>query len=56
MTSFSLKSILLGIGIGIIITSIAGIIYFAGMDPLKNLSEADIAKLQDRYGLVRVQE
>lgn len=53
MTNFSIKSILLGIGIGIIITSIAGMIYFAGWDPLKNLSEADLMKLEQRYGLIK---
>ena len=54
MTSFSIKSILLGIGIGIIITSIAGMIYFAGLDPIKDLSENDIIELENRYGLTRV--
>ena len=55
MTNFSAKSILLGIGIGIIITSVAGMIYFAGTDPLENLSENDIFKLEKRYGLIRSQ-
>ncbi len=55
MTSFNIKNILLGIGIGMIITSIAGMIFFSGLDPLKNLSENDIVKLQERYGLERVQ-
>lgn len=55
MTSFSVKNILLGAGIGIIVTSIAGMIYFAGLDPLKNLSENDLIKLEQRYGLARVQ-
>ena len=55
MSNFSIKSILLGIGIGIITTSIAGMIYFAGLDPLKNLSESDIIKLENRYGLTKIQ-
>lgn len=55
MNNFSIKSLLLGLGIGIIITSIAGMIYFAGLDPLGNLSENDIKKLENRYGLTKIQ-
>ena len=32
MSNFSIKSIILGIGIGIIITSIAGIIYYTAIN------------------------
>lgn len=53
MYNFNLKSIMLGIGIGIIITSIAGIIYLAGRDPLNELSEQDVSRLADKYGLVK---
>ena len=55
MNNFSIRSLFLGMGIGIIITSIAGMIYFAGLDPLRNLSEKDIKKLESRYGLEKVQ-
>lgn len=53
MRSFHVKSIVLGIGIGVIITSILSIIYSAGLNPLSNLSEKDIDKLCLKYGLVR---
>lgn len=32
MSNFSIKSILLGIGIGIVLTSVAGMIYFTAMN------------------------
>lgn len=35
MSNFNIKSILLGIGIGIIITSVAGIIYFTALNIAK---------------------
>jgi hypothetical protein len=53
MDNFNLKSILLGVGIGIIITSTVSIIYLAGRDPLNELSEQEVAKLADKYNLVK---
>ena len=44
------KSIVLGIGIGMIITSIAGMIYSAGTQ--KELSKAEIISLAKTYGLI----
>ncbi len=50
---FHLKSILLGIGIGIIITALASMIYFAGRDPMEDLSKEQIIKQAEKYGMVR---
>jgi hypothetical protein len=52
MNKFNIKSILLGIGIGIIITSIASMIYFAGRDPLSGLSKEEIISQAEKYGMV----
>jgi hypothetical protein len=51
MNNFNLKSILLGIGMGIIITSSVSIIYLAGRDPMKELSKQEVEKLAEKYGL-----
>lgn len=53
MNNFNFKSIILGVGIGIIITSTASIIYLAGRDPLNELSEQEVTKLADKYGLIK---
>jgi len=50
---FHLKSILLGIGIGIIITALASMIYFAGRNPAEDLSKEQIIKQAEKYGMVR---
>jgi hypothetical protein len=50
---FNVKSILLGIGIGIIITSLASIIYLAGRDPLSALSKEEIMAQAEKYGMTR---
>ncbi len=44
------KSIILGLGIGIIITSLLGIIFFAGYKP--QLSDAEIISLARKLGMV----
>jgi cell division protein YceG involved in septum cleavage len=44
------KSVLLGLGIGIIITSLLGIIFFAGYEP--QLSDAKIINLSRKLGMV----
>ena len=53
MSRFSVKNILLGFGIGIVFMSIISIIYLAGMDPEKNLTEEEILKLAEKYDLVK---
>jgi gas vesicle protein len=53
MDKFSVKSILLGIGIGIIITSVACMIYFQGTPPSAEPNEQEMAKLAEKYGYVR---
>ncbi len=53
MNQFHLKSILLGIGIGIIITAVASMIYLAGRDPMENLTEEQIISQAEKYGMVR---
>lgn len=44
------KSIILGLGIGIIITSLLGVIFFAGYEP--QLSDAEIISLARERGMV----
>jgi len=53
MNSFHIRSVIFGIGIGIVITSIAGVIYATGFNPLDKLDEKDIDKLCSMYDLVR---
>ncbi len=53
MSSFSTKSVLLGIGIGIIISATASMIYVAGRDPMKDLTEQQIISQAEKYGMVR---
>lgn len=53
MNKFNTKSILLGIGIGIIITSVASIIYLAGRDPFSGLSKEEVMTQAEKYGMVR---
>jgi hypothetical protein len=50
MRHFHLKSILLGIGIGIIITSILNMIYMAGLTP--HLTSEEIREKAKEYGMV----
>lgn len=44
------KSVLLGMGIGIILTSLLGVIFFAGYSP--QLTDAEIIKLSRKLGMV----
>lgn len=53
MGRFNLKSLLLGIGIGIIITSIISLIYISGRDPFDGLTEEQIMSKAEKYGMVR---
>lgn len=52
MGSFHIKSIILGIGIGIVMTSIISIIYLAGAEPQK-LNKEEIMRLAEEYGMVK---
>ena len=52
MGNFNIKSILLGIGIGIIITAIASIIFMSGRDPMKELTKEQIISQAEKYGMV----
>ena len=53
MSNYSVRSIILGIGIGIIITAMAGLIYESGKDPLKNVSREQIIMEAEKYGMVK---
>lgn len=53
MNSFHVKSVLLGIGIGIIIAATASMIYVAGKDPMEDLTEQQIISQAEKYGMVR---
>jgi predicted small secreted protein len=44
MINFNIKSIILGIGIGIIITSLISIIYLAGNDSKYTISDEEIIR------------
>lgn len=48
------KSVLLGMGIGIILTAILGIIFFLGYTP--EMDEAKIKELAKKYGMVEPYE
>lgn len=52
MGNFNIKSILLGIGIGIIVTATASIIYMSGRDPMKDLTRQQIISQAEKYGMV----
>jgi len=52
MKHFHIKSILLGIGIGIILTSIMSLIYLAGAQPEAKLSDEEIIEKAKALGMV----
>lgn len=52
MKNFHVKSMILGIGIGLIITSIISIIYLAGMKPSSQMSKEEIIKKAREYGMI----
>lgn len=54
MGRFQLKSVLLGIGIGIIITSIASLICLAGRNPMDGITREQIIREAEKLGMVRV--
>ncbi len=49
---FHLKSLLLGIGIGIIITSIISLIYLSGRDPFEGISDEQIIARAEKLGMI----
>lgn len=50
MNKFHIRSLLLGIGIGIVLTSLTGIIHSAGMNP--EMSREEIITKAKQYGMV----
>lgn len=54
MRKFHIKSILLGIGIGIILSSFVGIIYSAGMD--NKLTREEIIARAKQHGMIFPEE
>jgi len=53
MKKFQLRSIILGIGIGIVITSIISMIFFAGLEPKQSLSNEEIINMASELGMVK---
>ncbi|HOV26859.1 MAG TPA: hypothetical protein PK566_10945 [Pseudobacteroides sp.] len=53
MINFNIKSIILGIGIGIIITSLISIIYLAGNDSKYTISDEEIIRRAEKMGMVK---
>lgn len=53
MERFHLKSFLLGIGIGIIITSLVSLIYLTARDPFEGLTDEQIISKAEELGMVR---
>ncbi|HPV01549.1 MAG TPA: hypothetical protein PK127_03580 [Clostridiales bacterium] len=49
---FHLKSLILGIGIGIIITSLISLIYISGRDPFEGISDEQIMVRAEKMGMV----
>jgi hypothetical protein len=54
LRKFHIKSILLGIGIGIILTSFVGIIYSAGMD--NKITKEEIIEKAKEHGMIFPEE
>lgn len=54
MAKFHIKSIFLGIGMGIVLTAIISIIYLAGSMPV--MSKEEIVERAKQYGMVYKEE
>jgi hypothetical protein len=52
MGRFHVRSLLLGIGIGIIITSIISMIYLAGRDSFEGITREQIISRAEEFGMV----
>lgn len=55
MEKLNIKSIVLGIGIGIVITAFMSIIYLAGSDPKGTLSDEEIIIRAGQLGMVKAE-
>lgn len=53
MINFNIKSIVLGMGIGIIITSLISIIYLAGDDTKNKISNEEIISRAEKLGMIK---
>lgn len=56
MEKFNIKSIIMGIGIGIVITSFISIIYLAGGSPKVELSDEEIIREALQLGMVKAED
>jgi len=53
MGNFHIKSLILGIGIGVILTSVISMVYMAGMDSRQKISEEEVIRLAGELGMVK---
>lgn len=53
MQKFHSKSLLLGVGIGIVVTSVISLVYTAGVDPTKDLTKEQVMKLAEKHNIVQ---
>jgi len=53
MKRFHVRSIILGIGIGLIFTSIVSLIYITGTEPARNISDEEIIRRAEELGMVK---
>ena len=56
MKKFNIKSIILGIGIGIVMTSFISMIYLAGSSPVANLTNEEVIKAARQLGMIKSQD
>ncbi|MCX7747027.1 MAG: endolytic transglycosylase MltG [Clostridia bacterium] len=56
MKNFHIKSLLLGLGLGVILTSMISMIYMAGANPGSALSRNEIIEAAKQYGMVESSE
>lgn len=52
MKRFDIKSVILGIGIGIILTSIINLIYISGAKPTDIISDEEIIRRAEELGMI----
>jgi len=52
MSNFHIKSLLLGIGIGIVLTSVISMVYSFGMQPMQSLSDKEIKDRARQMGMI----
>lgn len=53
MEKFNIKNVLLGIGIGVVLTSTAGFVYSSSLDTGKSMSDEEIMKKAEGLGMIR---